>query len=232
MNSPLQNRRILIVGGSSGIGLAVAKQSGKSGGKVIIASRNAAENHQELAAQVGHEVETYSFDVTSELETETALNGIGDIDHLVITTRPEVNSAPFVKTDLKNAKSAFETKFWGQCQLIQKAQKRISQQGSIVMTTGIAGEKIFQNFSTMAVINCATEALCRSLAVELAPIRVNVVSPGFVAPKPSEIVQFAQQFPAGRIASSQEVADAYIYLMESPYITGMSLVVDGGARLI
>ena len=101
--------------------------------------------------------------MTSEIETETALNIIGDIDHLVVATRPEVTSAPFVKTDLKNAMSAFETKFWGQYQLIQKAQNRVSQQGSIVMTTGIAGEKIFNNASTMAVINCATEALCRSL---------------------------------------------------------------------
>ena len=232
MNSSLQNRRILIVGGSSGIGLAVAKQSCESGGKVIIASRNAAEKREDLIALIGHEVETYSFDVTSELETETALNGIGDIDHLIITTRPEVTSAPFVKTDLKNAMSAFETKFWGQYQLIQKAQKRISQQGSIVMTTGIAGENIFKNVSTMAVINCATEGLCRSLAVELAPIRVNVVSPGFASPKPPETVQYAQQFPAGRIASPEEIADAYVYLMASTYITGTSMVVDGGARLI
>ena len=222
----------MIVGGSSGIGLAVAKQACKFGGKIIIASRNAANKRDDLAALVEHEVETYSFDVTSGVETETALHQIGDIDHLVIATRPAVNSAPFVKTDLQNAKAAFETKFWGQYQLIQKAQKSISQKGSIVMTTGIAGEKIFPNYSTMAIINSATEALCRTLAVELAPIRVNVVSPGFVAPKPPEVVQRAGQFPAGRIASSQEVADAYIYLMESPYITGMSLVVDGGARLI
>jgi NAD(P)-dependent dehydrogenase (short-subunit alcohol dehydrogenase family) len=232
MNNSLQNQRILIVGGSSGIGLAVARQSCKSGGKVVITSRNAAENRHDLNALGGHAVESYSFDVTSELETETALQKIGDIDHLVVATRPEMTLAPFTQTDLKQAKAAFETKFWGQYQLIQKAQNRISQKGSIVMTTGIAGEKIFQNHSTMAVINCATEALCRSLAVELAPIRVNVVSPGFVAPKPSEVVQNAGRFPAGRIASSEEIADAYVYLMASPYITGTSMVVDGGARLI
>ena len=232
MNNSLQDKRILIVGGSSGIGLAVTKQACKAGGKVIIASRNAVKMHTNLAAIVGHEIETYSFDVTSEIETETELREIGAIDHLVITTRPEITPAPFVETGLEQAKMAFESKFWGQYQLIQKAQGHISQDGSIVMTTGIAGEKIFKNFSTMAIINSSTEAFCRSLAVELAPIRVNVVSPGFVAPKSPEIEKYAQQFPTGKIASPKEVADAYIYLMGSPYTTGMSVVIDGGARLI
>lgn len=232
MKSSLQNKRILIVGGSSGIGLSVAQQACRAGGKVIVASRNVAEKHTELAAVVGYEIETCSFDVTSEIETETALEKIGEIDHLVITARPEITPAPFAATNLKEAKEAFETKFWGQFQLVQKAQGRMSQQGSIVMTTGIAGEKIFKNFSTMAIINSATETLCRSLALELAPIRVNAVSPGFVAPKPEEVVKYAEQFPAGRIASVEEVAGAYIYLMESPYTTGVSVVIDGGARLI
>ena len=81
----------------------------------------------------------------------------------------------------------------------------------------------------MAIINSAAEAFCRSLAVELSPIRVNAVSPGFVAPKSPEVENHAQKFPAGRTASLDEVAEAYIYLMESTYITGASLVIDGGA---
>ena len=232
MNNALQDKRILIVGGSSGIGLAVAKQACKAGGKVVIASRNAVKNHDNLATIVGHDVETYSFDVTSGLETETELKKIGAIDHLVITTRPEITSAPFIETSLEQAKKAFESKFWGQYQLIQKAQGHISQDGSIVMTTGIAGEKIFKNFSTMTIINSSTEAFCRSLAVELAPIRVNVVSPGFVAPKSPEIEKYAQQFPIRKIASPKDIADAYLYLMGSRYTTGISVVVDGGAMLI
>jgi NAD(P)-dependent dehydrogenase (short-subunit alcohol dehydrogenase family) len=232
MNNSLQNKKILIVGGSSGIGLAVTKQACKAGGRLIIASRNAAEKYNDLAAAVGHDIETYSLDVTSEDATKTALKKIGDIDHLVITTRPEISPAPFAETDLKQAKEAFGTKFWGQYQLIQKAQNQINQNGSIVMTTGIAGEKIFKNSSIMAIINSATEALCRSLAVELAPIRVNAVSPGFVAPKSPDVEKYAQQFPSGKIASPEEVAGAYIYLMENSYTTGISVVIDGGAMLI
>ena len=113
--------------------------------------------------------------------------------------------------------------------LIQNVYCKISKNGSIVMTTGIAGEKIFKIYSTMAIIkNSATEALCRSLAIELASIRVNVVSPGFVAPKAPEVETYAKQFPSGRIASSEEIAGAFISLMKNSYTTGLSLTVDGG----
>ena len=199
---------------------------------MIIASRNAAKKHKTLVGIVGYDIETYSLDVTSADETDKALKQIGHIDHLVITTRPDINPALFVKTDIREAKQAFETKFWGQYQLIQKAQQYLGQSGSITMTTGIAGEKIFKNASTMIMINSATEALCRSLAVELAPVRVNVVSPGFVAPKTPEVETYAEKFPLGCIASPEDVAKAYVYLMASPYTTGTTVVVDGGARLI
>lgn len=84
----------------------------------------------------------------------------------------------------------------------------------------------------MAIINSATETLCRTLAIELAPLRVNAVSPGFVKPKPTEVQEYASQFPAKRLASVSDVAMAYIYLMANPYATGTVTVVDGGARLI
>ena len=84
----------------------------------------------------------------------------------------------------------------------------------------------------MALINSATETLCRVLAVELAPLRINVVSPGFLEPKPQEIIEYATRFPAGKIGSLDDVAMAYIYLMTNPYTTGTVTVVDGGARLI
>ncbi|HDZ85115.1 MAG TPA: SDR family oxidoreductase [Candidatus Moranbacteria bacterium] len=232
MNNSLQNKKIFIVGGSSGIGLAVSKQAYKLGASIIIASRNASEKHNDLSNAVGHSIETYSFNATSEDETEKTLKKIGNIDHLVITIRPDIKPAAFEKTDIKNAKVAFETKFWGQYQLIQKARNQIDRNGSIIMTTGIAGEKIFDNFSTMAIINSATETLCRSLAIELAPIRVNVVSPGFVGPKSEEVEKYAQQFPLRKLALPEEVAETYIFLMLSSYTTGTSMVIDGGARLI
>ena len=232
MDSLLKDKRIFIAGGSSGIGLSVAKMAYKLGAKIIVGSRSAAEKHAFLVDEIGPGVESHSFDATSEAGAEKALATTGDIDYLVITLRPDINPAPFVKTTVSEAQKAFSSKFWGQYRLISHAAGHISPGGGIVMTSGIAGEKIYKNFTTMALINSASETLCKALAVELAPIRVNIVSPGFVAPKPPEAEKFAEAFPLGRFADPFDVAKAYIHLMENAYITGMTMVVDGGARLI
>ena len=232
MRGFLKNKKVLIVGGSSGIGLAVAGHALRNGAYVITASRHAAERRVELAGMLEGSIETHAFDITSLKDHRRLFEAIGVIDHLIVTVRPEIKPAPFHAIDIEKAKQAFETKFWGQYQLIQMAQHNIRETGSITLTSGIAGEKIYKEASTMALINSATETLCRVLAVELAPLRINVVSPGFVEPKPQEIVEYATRFPAGKIGSLDDVAMAYIYLMTNPYTTGTVTVVDGGARLI
>ena len=232
MNDKLRDKRILIIGGSSGIGLAVAKLSHELGALVIIASRSAAKEYNRLTISAGESIETYSLDITSEDSIQINLKDIGNIDHLVFAVRPDIKAIPFAETDIMTAKKAFETKFWGLCRFIQQAQNRINQNGSIIITTGISGQKIYKNNSIMSVINGALETLCRSLAIELAPIRINCVSPGFVAPKTSEIEQYAKHFPLKRLALPEEIAESYIYLMTSTYLTGTTIVADGGARLI
>ena len=104
--------------------------------------------------------------------------------------------------------------------------------GSITLTSGIAGEEIYKGASVMSLINGATETLCRILAVELAPLRVNAVSPGFVEPKPGEIRKLSENFPARRLARPEEVVSAYLWLMGSSYVTGMVVKIDGGAVLL
>ncbi|WP_071544528.1 SDR family oxidoreductase [Pseudodesulfovibrio hydrargyri] len=228
----LKNKRVLVVGGSSGLGLMVSRLARGRGAEVVIASRTASDRHEELAEAVGAGIETVSLDVTSEEDVESGLERVGNIDHMVVATRPPLSPALFVEADLDQARQAFETKFWGQCRLIRQAHGRLAPDGSIVLTSGIAGERIYAGNFAMSVINSATETLCRALAVELAPVRINAVSPGFVAPKPPDVEARARRFPAGRVASAEEVVKAYIHLMESPYVTGTTLVVDGGARLV
>lgn len=228
----LNGKRILIVGGSSGIGLAVAKQAQRVGAQVLIASRRATAWAGSLPDRSGTQFETYSFDITSPDDHGRLFEATGAIDHLVITVRPRTDPLSFRATDIDEAKRAFETKFWGQYRLIQAALPYIRGDGSVVLTSGIAGEKAYKGASTMAIINSATEALCRALAVELAPLRINVVSPGFVEPKPQPVHEFARTFPAGRPARPDEVASAYLWLIVNPYVTGAVMVVDGGARLI
>ena len=228
----MQEKRVLVVGGASGIGLAVAKMACSNGARVIIGSRGAEKKRPELEARIGGHVEVVSMDITDEKQTRDALARIGEIDHLVVTVRPDGGSSPFAVLEIAQAKKSFETKFWGPLQLVQKAHKQIRAGGSIVMTSGIAGEKIYPGASVMAAINSATEALCKTLAVELSPIRINAISPGFVRPKPKETEEFVKRFPIKTLGEPEDVAQSYIYLMTHPYTTGLVLVVDGGARLV
>ncbi|SHF10984.1 NAD(P)-dependent dehydrogenase, short-chain alcohol dehydrogenase family [Fodinibius roseus] len=229
----MKNKKVLVVGGSFGIGLTVAKQAQGHGAYVIIASRNTTERKKELLQELPEEsIDLYDLDITSSSAQNDLFAQISEIDHLVITVKPEISSAPFQETSVQEAKEAFETKLWGAYQLIQAAQPFIAENGSIILTSGIAGEKIFRGASTIALINSATETLGRSLAVELAPVRVNVVSPGFVKPKPQALQNMANNFPVPRLASPDEIASAYLRLMENQYVTGTVTVVDGGATLI
>jgi NAD(P)-dependent dehydrogenase (short-subunit alcohol dehydrogenase family) len=198
---------------------------------VLIASRTAPERTDLLRECIGESVETHAFDITTG-NPAALFERTGAIDHLVVAVRPRITPAPFAETDLDEAKRAFDTKFWGVCGLIQAARPVFGPRGSITLTSGIAGEKIYPGASVMSVINSATETLCRVLAVELAPLRINAVSPGQVAPKPPAVEEQARRFPLGRVAGADVVAEAYVFLMENAYITGTVTVVDGGARLV
>ena len=232
MENDLNKKRVLLIGGSSGIGLAVAKSVCQCGAYVTIASRKAEKCKAEFSELPQNRVETYDFDITSPKEHRQLFESTGPIDHLILAVRPEIHSAPFLSVDVENAKQAFETKLWGVYRLIQAGQGNIRETGSIILTSGIAGEKIYNGASVMSLINSATETLCRILAVELAPIRVNAVSPGFVEPKPKEIRKLAENFPAKRLANMEEVVSAYRWLMGNRYVSGTIVKVDGGAVLM
>lgn len=228
----LEGKTVFIAGGSSGIGLAVAGLAQKNGAHVIIASRSAEKQNDRLTNLVGGTIETHSLDVTSGESVWGLFRAIDSIDHLIITVRPDIRSSLFLETEVNEAKQAFDAKFWGTYRLIRAAKPHMRQDGSIIVTSGIAGKKIYKRASTMAIINSAVETLCRSLAVELAPLRVNAVCPGFVEPKPREVQESSGQFPSKRLASVNDIAMAYFYLMTNPYVTGAITIVDGGARLV
>lgn len=231
MDRTLEHARVLIVGGSSGIGLAAAKLARQRGAHVIVASRSASETVPALPEPF-NSLEAHTFDITSSTDHERLFDVVGTIDHLIVAVRPELHSGPFQAVDIEDAKRAFEVKFWGQYRLVQVAHGLVKEGGSITLTSGIAGEKVYGGATTMGLINSATESLCRALAVELSPLRVNCVSPGFVEPKPASVQEYARRFPIKRLAMVDEMAAAYLWLMANPYITGTVTVVDGGARLI
>tara|TARA_R110000796_G_scaffold252577_1_gene388050 strand:+ start:21236 stop:22006 length:771 start_codon:yes stop_codon:yes gene_type:complete len=227
---PLEGQTVMVVGGSSGIGSAVAQRAASHGASVVIVSRQA--SRFDDGEPSSKRIRYHHMDITQEADRKSLAKRSETIDHLVFAVRSAGSSAPFLQTTQEQAKEAFEVKFWGVYSFIQAIYPCMAAQSSITLTSGITGEKIIPGASSMAAINSATETLCRQLAVELAPIRINAVSPGFVAPKPEPLERRARDFPQRRLASPNDVAPAYIELMMSSYRTGTIVVVDGGARLV
>ncbi len=223
----MKNQTVLIVGGSSGIGLALAQQVKQQGGNVIIASKSAEQQAPELRKiNKLKECKYFSFDITKESEIKKLLEKVGCIDHIAITVKSPLIVAPFLELNTSDVRHAFETKLWGQYNIAKLAYKQINSGGSIVFSSGSLGIRPYLGFSTLSMINGAVESLCKALALEIAPIRVNAVSPGFTTLKEME-----DKIPLG-LGKFSQIAEAYLFLMNNSYLTGTTILSDGGAMLI
>src|SRR6202008_2755265 len=175
----LSGKRIVVLGGSSGIGLAVAQQAVALGATAIIASSNAERVKQAVATLDGH-AEGHTLDLANERDIGIFFQNIGDFDHLIFTAGDTLQLNELAATDLAKARHAFELRFWAVLAAVKHASAHIREGGSIVLTTGVAGERPHKGWTLAASVCGAIVALTRALAVELAPIRVNAVSPGVV----------------------------------------------------
>src|ERR1700756_3122115 len=175
----LSGKRIVVLGGSSGIGLAVAQQAVAQGATAIIASSNADRVKQTVATFDG-KAEGHALELSNERDIQNFFQKIGDFDHLVFTAGDTLQLNELAATDLAKARHAFELRFWAVLAAVKHASAHIREGGSIVLTTGVAGERPHKGWTLAASVCGAIVALTRALAVELAPIRVNAVSPGVV----------------------------------------------------
>ena len=238
VNRTLEGRRVLVVGGASGIGFAVAERASELGATVIIASRNEAKvtaAAARLARATGH-----ALDLRDETRIGAFFRDLGAFDHMAITAGDwDIPIfVPLSDIEIDAAKDAFEVRLWGALAAAKHAMKVISPNGSMVFTGGMLTYRPVKGGPLATVGGAAVEALARGLAIELAPIRVNAVSPGLI------LTEHALQTPADRIdarvsklpisrgGTPSEAASAYIYLMQNSYITGQVLPVDGGGLLV
>src|SRR5260370_11444250 len=175
----LSGKRIVVLGGSSGIGLAVAQQAVAQGATAIIASSNADRVKQAVATLDG-KAEGHALDLANERDIQNFFQKIGDFDHLVFTAGDTLQLNELAATDLPEARRAFELRYWAALAAVKYASPHIRKDGSIVLTTGVAGRRPHKGWTVAASVCGTIEALTRALAVELAPIRVNAVSPGVV----------------------------------------------------
>ena len=237
----LRNKRVVILGGSSGIGLAVAEQAASQGAKLVIASSNV-ERVQKAIESLGGNAQGHTLDLSDEQAVETLFTKLGAFDHLVFTAGDSLHLQNLADTDLKQARRAFELRYWAALAAVKYASKSIRKGGSIVLTTGVAGQRPHKGWVVAASVCGTIEALTRALALELAPIRVNAVSPGVVRTNLWQNMNAAERerlyesvgknLPVGRVGEAHDIAQAYLFLMQEEFSTGQTLVVDGGTVLV
>jgi NAD(P)-dependent dehydrogenase (short-subunit alcohol dehydrogenase family) len=237
----LQGKRVVVLGGSSGIGLATAQLAAAQGAKVVIASSSAERVHQAVES-IGQEAQGQAIDVSDERAVATFFSKLGPFDHLVFTAGDSLHLHELASTDLQQARHAFELRYWAALAAVKYGSPHIRKEGSIVLTTGIAGQRPQKGWVLAASVCGTIEALTRALAVELAPIRVNAVSPGIVRTNLWQTMSASDRerlyetvgnsLPVGRIGEAHDIAQAYLFLMREGFATGQTVVIDGGRVLV
>lgn len=232
----LTGKRVVIVGGTTGIGFAVADLASALEAEVVIgASRKASveEAVRRLPGASGHVV-----DLKDEDTIAAFFKQVGLFDHLVMTAGDWSEGAPVPISgiDLAKAKSGFDVRFWGALAAAKHSAKTIAPDGSITLTSGVLAQRPMKGMPMVTAVAGAIEHLARGLAIDLAPVRVNAVSPGITLTEqvkkamPEEMLKsFVKQLPSGRAGEPAETAMAYAYSMLNTYVTGQVVPVDGGA---
>ena len=233
----MHGQRVLVVGASEGIGLAVAQAAAQAGASVTIAGR-----HQDKldAAAAGSELATLRLDADDEAEVGAYFAACEPWDHLVTLTGGRWGAMAVTQTPVETTQTAFAQKFWTQYRVAKHGAGKVKPGGSIILTSGQASRRHLPGLAWLSAINAALEALARGLAIELAParVRVNVVCPGTVdtgildrmAPEARQafLAGVAGRLPVGYVAKATDLAAAYLYLMTSPYSNASVVDVDGG----
>lgn len=237
----LHGAHVLLLGGTSGIGYAVAESAARAGAQVTVVSSNPERVGRAVrslpAGTAGH-----AADLTDATAIAALLGEIGPIDHLVFTAGENLTLSTVDELDLDAARQFFALRYFGALAAVKAAAPLIRPGGSIVLTTGNAKDRPQAGWSVGSSICGAIEALTRALAVELAPTRVNAVSPGVVRSplwdgldetvREQRYADTAKSLPVGRVGEPQDIAEAYLYLMNERFATGSIITVDGGGVLV
>jgi NAD(P)-dependent dehydrogenase (short-subunit alcohol dehydrogenase family) len=235
---PVQDKldaKVLIVGGTGGIGRALAERYASLDSEVVLTSRSA-ERAEALAAEIGGNTRGIALDIAEPENIAAQLADVGTIDRLLIVAiERDYNTVR--NYDLEKAKRAVTVKLVGYTEVVHTMLDRFSRDASVVIFGGLAGQRPYPGSTTVTMVNGAVSSMIRTMAVELAPIRFNAIHPGVIgdtpawSDKPEALAAIAARTPGGRLATTDDVVDAVKFLFNNKGVNGVNLVVDGGWML-
>ncbi len=237
--SSLEGKKVVIIGGTAGIGLAAAQAAAAAGAKVWAAGRS--QGHIDAAkAAANGSFEVRQADTHNADQLKAIFDEVGTIDHLVsAAVGGERTLKPFLEQTEEQFKAAYD-KLWGYGKVVRTGAPYLAEDGTITLVSGSPARKLAPSQSPLSCVGASVENMVRCLAIEMAPIRVNVVSPGTIDTamfdwmgddKQSNLSAMTQNHLIKRAGSSEEVADGIMFVMQNNFVTGTTVDVDGG-RLI
>lgn len=232
----LAGKKVVVIGGSSGIGLATAAQAKAEGAEVIIASRNP-ERLKAVADKIG--AKGIPTDVSNDDSVAALFKSCGSVDHVVVTAA-QLRSGPFKTVAMEDVRATFEGKFWGAWRVARAADIRPG--GSLTLVSGFLSLRPRPGSAIVSAANGALESLTRALALELAPIRVNCVSPGIIdtpiraampeAARKDYLAKTGAGLPVQRVGESEDIARQIHAFIANGFATGAIVYIDGGGLVV
>ncbi|HTZ95304.1 MAG TPA: SDR family oxidoreductase [Terriglobales bacterium] len=236
----LRGQIVVVIGGSAGIGLETARQARDEGAKVILAARDP--ERLDRAAQELGALSTAAFDATDFKRLDEFLDNLPTpVDHLLVTG-PGPYYAPLADFDFERARRDIEAHLLLPLQIARNAGKKFRPGGSLLFMGGVGGKRTAKGLALISALTAAIPALAKNLALELAPVRVNVIAAGFVdTPLSAALLgdqldnrreQLRTTLPIGRVVGPADVAALAIHLMKNTALTGATYDIDGGQQLV
>lgn len=236
----MSTQHAIIIGGSSGIGLATARQLLALGFQVTITGRD----EERLAAakkSLAGDISTIVMDAADSSHLREDFGKIGKFDHLVLALGSGKGGGPFGTVSMADVQQGFEEKVFPHFACAQAASEFLSPNGSITFISAVTAHAAMPGTAGLGAANAAVAALTPILAVELKPLRVNCVSPGVIDTpwwdflpgdvKASVFAEYATKTPVGRIGKPEDVAQTIAFLITNNFVTGQTIICDGGLRL-